>query len=57
MSRHNMREAMRDLMQEGHLYRIRGKGTFVFNLKVRVDAGKGTEPSCPGDKYRLSVQH
>lgn len=40
VSRHTMREAMRDLVQEGYLYRIQGKGTFVSNLKVQVNAGK-----------------
>lgn len=40
VSRHTMREAILDLVKEGYLYRVQGKGTFISDLKIQVDAGK-----------------
>ncbi len=40
VSRHTVREAIRHLVQEGHLYRIQGKGTFIASRKLLVDAHK-----------------
>jgi GntR family transcriptional regulator len=62
VSRHTMREAIRDLVQEGYLYRIQGKGTFIAHQKIHVPAQKkmnfrGIAEACgyaPGIKF-LSV--
>jgi GntR family transcriptional regulator len=62
VSRHTMRAAIRDLVQEGYLYRIQGKGTFIAHQKIHVPAQKKmnfrgiAEASgyAPGIKY-LSV--
>jgi DNA-binding GntR family transcriptional regulator len=40
VSRHTMREAIRDLVQEGYLYRIQGKGGFIAHQKIHVPAKK-----------------
>lgn len=40
VSRHTIREAIRNLVQEGHLYRLQGRGTFIASRKVMVDAGR-----------------
>lgn len=40
VSRHTMREAIRELVQEGYLYRIQGKGTFIAHQKIHVNALK-----------------
>jgi GntR family transcriptional regulator len=40
VSRYTMREAIRELVQEGYLYRIQGKGTFIAHMKIHVSAHK-----------------
>ncbi|MDJ0783857.1 MAG: GntR family transcriptional regulator [Desulfosarcinaceae bacterium] len=38
VSRHTMRAAIGELVQEGYLYRIQGKGTFIAHQKIHVPA-------------------
>jgi GntR family transcriptional regulator len=40
VSRHTVREAIRELVMDGSLYRVQGKGPFVNDMKLSVDAGK-----------------
>jgi len=53
VSRATIRQAILDLVRQGHLYRKQGKGTFVQKPKIEDDFIKFYFPSKLGNKHKL----